>query len=405
MTLCLQDTLAGHPVPLRRRPGRAIDLYVCGPTVYDAAHVGHARTYLYFDVLRRTLEADGLRVRHVMNITDFEDKIDQRAAKLGTTWRSLARQEERAFFVDMDSLGLLRPHFRPRASDYVDRMANVIRRLEKTGRVHRSGEEWIYSPPKRRPRENFPTGAELAAHAVLEADQPFPTLGEGAGDFMIWRRQEPPLASFRGPWGRGIPGWHLECFAMAEHLLGLPVDLHGGGRDLVYPHHYAENEIALATHHVPFARVFLHTAFVTQDGRKMSKSTGNLVPIRTAVSTVGPGALRWHLISRPYTQRLEWHTEELRRASDEYERVRSSIQESTRAGASGALTAKVAADLAKGVQNDLSANLGTDHAIARLAAFADEWAAKPNARPARGELARVRAAFREVEDRLGLPLL
>jgi cysteinyl-tRNA synthetase len=404
MTVRVQDSLSGRRVSVRPRPGRPVSLYVCGPTVYDAAHVGHASTYLYFDILRRTLEADGRRVRHVMNITDFEDKIDHRASELGTTWRDLARREERAFFADMDSLDVLRPHERPRASAYVRRMTEVARRLERTGRVRRVGDEWIYSSPRRPEHDNFPTGAELAAHAVLEEDQPFPAPAEAAGEFMIWKRQEPPRASFRGPWGRGIPGWHLECFAMAEEILGLPVDLHGGGRDLIYPHHYAENETALALDHVPFARTFVHMAFVTQDGAKMSKSTGNLIPIRTAVGAVGSGALRWHLISRPYDRRLEWRSEELGRSLEEYERVRRTIQGALQPGGYGRLSAAAARALAAGVRRDLGSNLATERALARLSRFADRWERSPNARCAKGDRAAVRAAIASVESRLGLAL-
>jgi cysteinyl-tRNA synthetase len=405
MTVRIQDTLSGHPVPIHHRPRRPVALYVCGPTVYDAAHVGHARTYLYFDVLRRTLESAGARVRHVMNVTDFEDKIDHRAAELGTTWRDLARREERAFIADMDSLDVLPAHERPRASDYVARMTAAAGRLEKTGRVRRSGDEWIYTAPERSARENFPTGQELAAHAVLESRQPFPAPAEGAREFMVWKRQDPPKASFPGPWGRGIPGWHLECFAMAEHLLGLPVDVHGGGRDLIYPHHYAENEASLTLDRVPFARAFVHTAFVTQDGAKMSKSTGNLIPIRTAVAAVGPGALRWHLLSRPYFERLEWRSEELARSRDEYERVRRTIQEALQPGASGRLSSTSVGALADGVRRDLEDNLGTDRAIDRLRKFADRLSRSPNARFARGERVRSRAGIASIESRLGFALV
>ncbi|HYA58661.1 MAG TPA: class I tRNA ligase family protein [Thermoplasmata archaeon] len=405
MFLRLQDSLSGRSRTVRRRPGRPIHLYVCGPTVYDTAHVGHARTYLYFDVLRRNLEAEQFPVRHVMNITDFEDKIDHRAAELGTTWRELARGEERAFWADMDSLGILRPHERPRASDFVARMTDVARRLDRTGRVRRKDGEWVYVPPERRPGENFPTGRELARHAVPEPRRPFPAASAGAREFMVWRPQDPPRTSFPGPWGRGIPGWHLECFAMAEELLGLPVDLHGGGRDLIFPHHYAENEVALALDRVPFARVFLHTAFVTQDGAKMAKSSGNLIPIRTAVGAVGPDALRWHLISRPYSERLEWRSEELARSGQEYERVRRAVTHALRPGAGGRLTAAAAWELEESIRRDLAINLGTDRALARLSTITALWEASPNGRVARGDRPKVRAALRSIESRLGLALL
>ncbi|MFY9717354.1 MAG: class I tRNA ligase family protein, partial [Thermoplasmata archaeon] len=319
MELRLDDSLSGRRRPVRRGDGPAVRLYVCGPTVYDAAHVGHARTYLYFDVVRRFLEAEGLPVRHVMNITDVEDKIDERAAALGSSPRALARREERAFLGYLDALSIRPPDAYPRASEYVPAMVAVGRALERTGRVHRTGDEWFYEPPTRPPGTNFLSGADLAAHAVAEPSHPFRSDRGDGRSFMIWKRQEPPRPSWKSPWGRGVPGWHLECFAMAERLLGVPVDLHGGARDLVYPHHYAENEVALELEGRPFSDVYLHCGFVLQHGSKMSKSIGNLVPLRTALAAVGPGALRWYLLDRPPADRLEWDARELTRAATEYD--------------------------------------------------------------------------------------
>ena len=325
MPLRVRDTLSGRVEPLRRRPGRAFGMYVCGPTVYAPAHVGHARTYLYFDVVRRSLRADGVSVRHVMNITDVEDKIDRKAASLGISWRTLARREEAGFLRDLDVLGILRPTVRPRASDFIPRMVRLAARLEKTGRIRRQGDAWYYHPPDRPREENFPVSAELAQHAVPEPGHPFPTDESAAGEFMVWQRQEPPLPSWKGPWGPGMPGWHLECYAMADEYLGVPVDLHGGGLDLIYPHHHAENEIALALDGQPFSRRFLHTAFVLQAGAKMSKSTGNLVLLREALTEGGPGGLRWYLLGPRYSQRLEWDRRAFTAAIEEQVRVRRSI--------------------------------------------------------------------------------
>ena len=282
MDLLLRDTLSGRAQPVRRRPGRPVSLYVCGPTVYDGAHVGHARTYLFFDLVRRHLEAEGIPVRHVMNVTNFEDKIDARAAELGLGWRSLALREEAGFLRDLRDLRILTPHVQPRASAFVPQMTDVARRLARNGRVHRQGDEWLYSPPNRPAGANFLTGKELGSHAVEEPDHPFPLDDASAGEFMVWKLQDRPRPSWPGPWGRGTPGWHLECYAMAHELLGLPVDVHGGGTDLIFPHHYAENEVALALNHRPFARLFVHPGLVLWEGSKMSKSKGNLVPLRTS---------------------------------------------------------------------------------------------------------------------------
>ena len=404
MPFRVRDTLSGKVLPVRRHPGRPLAMYVCGPTVYAPAHVGHARTYLYFDVVRRCLESDGVPVVHVMNVTDFEEKIDRRAAALGITWRQLARREEAAFFRDLDVLGVLRPTHVPRASDFIPKMVRVAAALEKKGRIRREGDTWYYCPPERGRSENFPMGEHLAEHAVIEPGHPFPATGVGMGDFMVWQRQEPPLPSWSGPWGRGMPGWHLECFAMADRYLGVPVDLHGGGLDLIYPHHHAENEIALALRGTPFSRTFLHTSFVLQNGAKMSKSVGNLITIREALTQVGPSALRWYLLAPRYTERLEWNSAELRDRAEEYARVRGRILEWLEGTRGGRLGRQAAARLAQHVRTALSNDLGTDRAIASVLAFAERIGADPSGSVARGERAGAVKALREVETRLGIPV-
>jgi cysteinyl-tRNA synthetase len=404
MTLRVRDTLSGRVAPLRRRPGRPFGMYVCGPTVYAPAHVGHARTYLYFDVVRRSLTADGVPVRHVMNITDFEEKIDRKAAALGITWRALARREEAGFLRDLDVLGILRPTARPRASDFIHRMVRLAARLEKTGRIRQSGDAWYYHPPDRPREENFPVSAELARHAVLEPGHPFPADESAAGEFMVWQRQEPPLPSWNGPWGPGMPGWHLECYAMADEYLGVPVDLHGGGLDLIYPHHHAENEIALALGGHPFSRRFLHTAFVLQAGAKMSKSTGNLVLLREALTEGGPGGLRWYLLGPRYSQRLEWDHRAFTAAIDEQVRVRRSIARWLSGGPRGRIGAAEARGLSRGVRDDLADDLGTDRALERIRDFAARLDADPGAGMPRGERAAARRALADIETRLGIPL-
>ncbi len=379
-------------------------MYVCGPTVYAPAHVGHARTYLYFDVMRRSLRAEGVPVQHVMNFTDFEEKIDRRAAALGISWRTLARREEAGFLRDMDMLGVLRPTHRPRASDFIPRMIRVASRLANSGCIERHGDAYYYYPPDRPQQQNFPVSTELAEHAVPEPGHPFPSDESVAGAFMVWQRQDPPLPSWPGPWGRGMPGWHLECYAMAERYLGLPVDLHGGGLDLIYPHHHAENEIAFALNGTAFSRVFLHTAFVMQNGAKMSKSVGNLVLLREALTEGGPGGLRWYVLGPPYAQRLTWNPAEFGRAIQEHRRVARTFGDWLNGGGSGRFGAKAARGLAEGVRSDLATNLGTDRAIARLRAFADRLERDPSGRVPRGERTAARAALATIEARLGIPL-
>ncbi len=404
MPLRLVDSLTGRNRPVRAAGGGPIALYVCGPTVYDSAHVGHARTYLFFDVARRTLEAEGYAVRHVMNVTDLEDKIDTRAAALGLTSRALARAEERGFFRDLDAFGNLRPTFRPRASAYVPEMIRLGRALERTGRVHRIDGEWRYEAPERREGENFATSADLARHAVAEPGHPFVADVQEARSFVVWKQLAPPLLGWPSPWGRGAPGWHLQCFAMARHLLRVPVDLHGGGRDLVYPHHFAENEIALALRGRPFAPVFLHAGLVLQDGSKMSKSTGNLVPLRTALDRHGAAALRWYLLGRPPRERFPWDDRAADRARDELALLRSTLGAWLRNGRGGAVGGARAMALRNDVRRELLDGLGTDRLVRQLLGFAGAVAAAPGG-VGRGERSRARAAIAEIERRIGIRLV
>ena len=390
---------------MRPRPGRPVTLYVCGPTVYDAAHVGHARTYLFFDVVRRFLEAEGTPVHHVMNVTDFEDKIDRRAAELGLSWRALARREEAGFFGDMQAFGALPPAIAPRASAFVPDIVRVAEALAKTGRVRREGDLWIYSPPEHPATINFPTDSDLARHAVIEPDHPFPRREGALGEFVIWKNQESPLPSWNSRWGRGSPGWHLECYAMARRILDIPVDLHGGGLDLIYPHHHAENEIALALDGQPFSRMFLHTAFVLQNGAKMSKSTGNLIPLRTALRRSSRGGLRWYLLSTPYRVRLEWNPRALDLANREYRELCRNLGRWLSPGAGGTLGAPLAEEVAAGARSDLSEGLAADRVIQRLRDLSAQLGRDPSGRVASGERSAARRAIHEVEERTGIPLL
>ena len=405
MPLRLEDTRSGERRTVRPRPGRPVTLYVCGPTVYDAAHVGHARTYLFFDVVRRFLTAEGTPVRYVMNVTDFEDKIDRRAAELGITWRALARREEAGFFRDMAAFGVLPPDLRPRASAYVPQIIRVAEALEKTGRVRREGDVWIYSPPDRPAGENFPTDSELARHAVDEPEHPFPRREGAVGEFVVWKRQDPPAPSWNSPWGPGAPGWHLECYAMAHRILGLPVDVHGGGLDLIYPHHHAENEVALALDGTPFSRLFVHTAFVLQGGEKMSKSTGNLVSLKTALRRSSPSGLRWYLLSTPYRVRLEWDSNALLAAEHEYRELRRRLARWLAPGAGGALGAPLVERLAADVRQDLAEGLAADRVVDRLRELSATLARDPSGRVARGDRTKARAALRSVEERTGISLV
>ncbi len=401
MALSFRDSLDGEVRRQAPPRGRPLTVYICGPTVYDAAHVGHGRTYLYFDLVTRALRDRGVATRTVRNITDYEDKISLRAEELGMTWRALARREETRFRADVARLRLLPVDHEPRASDFVPRMIRAARRLERTGRVEKRGNTWIYCPPPPSGR-NFAEGDDFRAHMVPE-----PGLEPGPGDdrareIVIWTNQEPPFARWSSPWGRGGPGWHLECYAMAERYLGIPVDFHGGGMDLIFPHHYAENEIALALHGTLFSRRFLHTGFVTQLHRKMAKSRGNLIPLRSALNEFGPDALRWYLLGTPYNLRLEWDPRAAARARAEWEEVRARLAEVVRPGPSGSLAARRLLKLPLRVRARIEDGLGVPAALEEIRTYAAEIGAAGSAHLGRGESVGGRRALRRIEALLGL---
>ncbi|MFZ0892323.1 MAG: class I tRNA ligase family protein [Thermoplasmata archaeon] len=405
MPLRLRDSLSGATRILAPRPRRPITLYVCGPTVYDVAHVGHARTLLFFDLIRRYLREERSPVQHVLNITDFEDKLDARATSLHLTWRTLARREERSFLRDMSTFGLLPATATPRASTFVPQMIRLGRRLARVGRVEHRDDEWIFTPPRSFAEKNFPIGRDLARHAVLEPGVPPPGEPAGGGEFLLWKQQRRPHPSWPSPWGAGVPGWHMECYAMAEHYLGIPVDLHGGGTDLIYPHHYDENEIAFSIAGQPFSRIFLHAGLVRQNGEKMSKSTGNLVPLRAALEEMGPGALRWYLLKSPYHQAFDWNTGDVVRARQEYATVVRRCRSSVEPGAGGSLSLAELERVVRDVRRFFENGLEVHRAVDRLKEWNTAIERAGFARFGRGEIRRARAHYETLERLLGFPLI
>jgi cysteinyl-tRNA synthetase len=403
--LSLRDSLTGEVAPLPPgTDGQPLTMYVCGPTVYDAAHVGHGRTYLYFDVLRRAIHDAGGATNLVMNITDYEDKISVRAKELGMEWQALARREEVRFFEDMDRLRILPPQERPRASEFVPEMIEIGKRLEALGPLRRSEEALVYDPPVA-PGRNFAIGDDFAGHVVPEPGIDIPTAATDAREIVVWHRQEAPLAVWSSPWGPGAPGWHLECYAMAHKYLGVPVDLHGGGNDLIFPHHYAENELALALNGTLFARRFLHTGFVTQLHRKMSKSRGNLVPLREALDSAGPDALRWYLLTPPYNARLEWSDRELARAQEEVGRLQGLARASIPVGAGGSVPLEELEALPEHVREAIDDGFQVHRGLDVLREWSDRLGKADHAQLPKGTAPRARKAYLRLEKLLGISML
>ena len=288
-------------------PGH-VRMYVCGITVYDLCHVGHARATVAFDVVQRWLKASGYRVTFVRNITDVEDKIIRRAVENGETVRSLTDRMIAEMHRDFDALAIERPTHEPRATEYVPQMLDIVRTLEDKGLAYRSDSGDVNYAVRRFPGYGKLSGKTLdELHAgervaVLEGK-------EDPLDFVLWKRakpEEPPEAQWDSDFGRGRPGWHIECSAMSCALLGNTFDIHGGGADLQFPHH--ENEIAQSegANGVPLAKVWMHNGFVNIDNEKMSKSLGNFFTIREVLEKFDPETLRFFILRAHYRSPLNY---------------------------------------------------------------------------------------------------
>jgi cysteinyl-tRNA synthetase len=297
-------------------PGVAT-MYVCGPTVQSAPHLGHVRSAVAFDVVRRWLEASGYTVKHLRNVTDIDDKIIANAADQGVDWWALATAVEWQFHAAYDALNCLRPTGEPRATGHVPEMIALMQRLVDAGHAYAAGGDVYFDV------RSYPAYGELSNQRP-DAMQESPDAGAKRDqlDFALWKGAKPGEPSWETPWGPGRPGWHLECSAMATKYLGPTFDIHGGGLDLIFPHH--ENELAQSVAAGDgFARYWLHHGLVTMSGTKMSKSLGNSTYVPDILATAEPQVLRYYLVAPHYRSDTEWGDDGLAEAATAYGRIES----------------------------------------------------------------------------------
>ena len=299
-------------------PGQ-VRMYVCGMTVYDLCHLGHARSMIAFDIVQRWLRASGLAVDYVRNVTDIEDKIIRRALENGETIRSLTDRMIEALHQDADALGIERPTHEPRATDYVPQMLNIIEKLESKGLAYRSENGDVNYAVRK-----FPGYGKLSGKSLdeLHAGERVAVLDgkEDPLDFVLWKRAkptEPDDAKWDGAYGMGRPGWHIECSAMSCALLGETIDIHAGGADLQFPHH--ENEIAQSegAFGKPLAKMWMHNGFINVDNEKMSKSLGNFFTIRDVLKEYDAETVRFFVVRAHYRSPLSYsnvHLDDARNA-------------------------------------------------------------------------------------------
>lgn len=304
MALQIYNTLTKSKeafVPLKEG---IVGMYVCGVTVYDHCHIGHARSAIIFDVIYRYLLHSGYKVTYVRNFTDVDDKIIRRATEEGADYRAISQRYIAAFYEDMDALDVLRPDVEPLATEHIAGMIEIIADLVRKGIAYQAGTD-VYFDVERFPGYGKLSGRmleDMMAGARVEVDpnkkNPF--------DFVLWKGSKPGEPSWESPWGSGRPGWHIECSAMGKRYLGMTFDIHGGGRDLIFPHH--ENEIAQseAAFEAPFVRYWIHNGFVNINNEKMSKSLGNFFTIHDVLKRVHPEALRLFVLSKHYRSPLDF---------------------------------------------------------------------------------------------------
>ena len=326
MSLNLYDTASREVNEFKPLVAGQVSIYVCGATVQAAPHIGHVRSGVNFDILRRWLMKSGYNVTFIRNVTDIDDKILQKAAVEKMSWWALAMKYERIFNDAYAALNVLPPTYEPRATGHITQMIELMDQLIESGAAYAPGNGDVYLEVRKLKRYLTLSRQNLDdLQPAADADE---TYKKDVRDFALWKAAKPGEPSWPTPWGPGRPGWHLECSAMAHAYLGETFDIHGGGLDLVFPHH--ENEIAQSeAAGYGFAQRWLHNAWVTQSGEKMSKSLGNTLQVHEILKSVRGIELRWYLGGAHYRSMLEYSPEALQEAATNFKRIENFLHRAT----------------------------------------------------------------------------
>jgi L-cysteine:1D-myo-inositol 2-amino-2-deoxy-alpha-D-glucopyranoside ligase len=333
LRLRVRDTLTERKVQLApriKKSRKAFTLYVCGVTPYDSGHMGHAFTFSMFDVLVRFIESGGLKVRYVQNVTDIDDPLFERARRDEVDWKLLAERETAVHIRDMTALGWRAPDVMPRVSEEIGRIKAAATKLHASGYAYRT-DALYFDVSRYRGYGRLSHRTRRSMLRKLRDEGLLGTVGPDSKhdplDFPLWRSSAPDEPSWPSKFGPGRPGWHIECSAMAMRYLGEQIDVHGGGRDLVFSHHESERaQSESLTRKVPFARAWMHTGLVRYEGRKMSKSLGNLVKVSQALTRAPAAAVRLYLVSHRYARDWEFDWAALARSARVIERAREVLK-------------------------------------------------------------------------------
>lgn len=365
MTIYLSNTLTRKKEEFKPLDETNVRMYVCGPTVYDRAHIGNARPIVVFDTLYRLLKKTYPKVTYVRNITDVDDKIIKRSQESGEPIDSVTARTSRLFHEDISHLNALPPDVEPRATQHINEMIALVRTLVDKGFAYEAGGHVLFNVAKM-PAYGGLSGRsmdEMRAGARVEV-APYK---KDAADFVLWKPSDETQPGWDSPWGFGRPGWHLECSAMSSKYLGETFDIHGGGQDLIFPHH--ENEIAqscCASGQSFYARYWVHNGHLMVNGEKMSKSLGNFFTVREVLDSTPGEAVRLYLLSTHYHQPLNWTADGLKQAKAAVDRFYTALRDVPDAVASDGLEAD--AEILRVLEDDLN----TPAAIARLHTLAGE---------------------------------
>ena len=324
MTIQLHDTLRGKKIPFEPQKTGEVTMYLCGPTVYNYAHIGNARPAVVFDLLARVLRRH-YKLTFARNITDVDDKINAASVETGKPIDEITARYINAYNDDMGALGVQPPDVEPRATQHIDVMIEMIQSLVEKGFAYEAEGHVLFdvSSYKEYGELSKRDLREMIAGSRVEV-APYK---KAAHDFVLWKPSTPELPGWDSPWGRGRPGWHIECSAMAEKHLGDTIDIHAGGQDLVFPHHENERAQSRCAHDgAPFARYWLHNGFLSLDQTKMSKSLGNVLLVHNLIETVPGEVIRLALLSAHYRQPLDWSEETIKAARRMLDRLYGAVR-------------------------------------------------------------------------------
>src|SRR5919112_810494 len=363
MSVYVRDTLSGELVEIGQ--GGRVGLYVCGPTVYDHIHIGNARAPLFWDVIVRYLRSRGYEVSFVQNITDIEDKIINKANEEGIPWEEIVRRYTDSFHERLKMLGVGLPDVEPYATDHIPEMISLIEELVEKGHAYAPGNGDVYYSV-----ESFPRYGRLShqrPEEMRETEKGQTGFKKSPLDFALWKASKPGEPAWESPWGQGRPGWHIECSAMVEKHLADGADIHGGGTDLLFPHH--ENELAQsagAHPDRPFVRAWAHHGMVTLREDKMAKSLGNILDVERAVELHGPNAVRMWLLQSHYSQPIDYSEEILEEKRRSYERLMRLYRQISGSQTSSELSESLAVKLKESFDAAMQDDFNTPEAMAAI---------------------------------------